>query len=173
MDQRSVAVGKGRLCSGRLGQVDLLGLGMLSALHYAVDLIREHRVYEIDWHTTRKKTSVRDVVPCEPSVCSRSNLALRWQRCEPQTARSTTWSSGSDHPPGPIQGGSGIYIRRRNGQEPITYLIPAGELARQDTCVPFSGTTDEMAIVVRVHARRCGSVAPGMGSKRSGLEWRS
>ena len=34
-----------------LVKFDLLGLGMLSALHYAVDLVREHRGYEIDLAT--------------------------------------------------------------------------------------------------------------------------
>ena len=37
---------------------DLLGLGMLSALHYAVDLIAEHRGYQVDLATIPQEDDV-------------------------------------------------------------------------------------------------------------------
>ncbi|MEI7548398.1 MAG: PHP domain-containing protein, partial [Actinomycetota bacterium] len=41
-----------------LVKFDLLGLGMLSALHHAVDLIREHRGYELDLATIPQEDDV-------------------------------------------------------------------------------------------------------------------
>ena len=52
MDERSVLQwDKDDCAAAGLVKFDLLGLGMLSALHYAVDLIREHRGYEVDLAT--------------------------------------------------------------------------------------------------------------------------
>ena len=58
MDQRSVLQwDKDDCAAAGLVKFDLLGLGMLSALHYAVDLIREHRGYEVDLATTEHLAS--------------------------------------------------------------------------------------------------------------------
>ena len=64
MDRRSVLQWDKDDCAATgLVKFDLLGLGMLSALHYAVDLIREHRGYEVDLATIRRRTMSRDAVP--------------------------------------------------------------------------------------------------------------
>ena len=52
MNKRSVLQWDKDDCAATgLVKFDLLGLGMLSALHYAVDLVREHRGYGIDLAT--------------------------------------------------------------------------------------------------------------------------
>ena len=59
MDKRSVLQwDKDDCAAAGLVKFDLLGLGMLSALHYAVDLIREHRGYEIDLATIPQEDDV-------------------------------------------------------------------------------------------------------------------
>ncbi|CAN0105293.1 unnamed protein product, partial [Phaeothamnion confervicola] len=59
MDQRSVLQWDKDDCAAvGLVKFDLLGLGMLSALHYAVDLIREHRGYEVDLATIPQEDDV-------------------------------------------------------------------------------------------------------------------
>ena len=69
--------------------------------------------------------------------------------------------------PGPIQGGSvHPYIRRRNGQEPITYLHPLLEpVAGQDPrCAAVPGAADaDGHRRRRVHRRRGRPAAPGHG----------
>ena len=61
MEKRSVLQwDKDDCASAGLVKFDLLGLGMLSALHYAVDLIREHRGYEVDLATIPQEDEVYD-----------------------------------------------------------------------------------------------------------------
>ena len=74
--------------------------------------------------------------------------------------------------PGPIQGGSvHPYIRRRNGQEPVTYLHPLLEnSARQDArraAVPGAADADGDRRR-RVHAGRVRRAAPGDGLEALG-----
>ncbi|MDQ3738721.1 MAG: PHP domain-containing protein, partial [Actinomycetota bacterium] len=59
MERRSVLQWDKDDCAAvGLVKFDLLGLGMLSALHYAVDLIREHRGYEVDLATIPQEDEV-------------------------------------------------------------------------------------------------------------------
>ena len=59
MDDRSVLQwDKDDCAAAGLVKFDLLGLGMLSALHYAIDLIREHRGYEVDIATIPQEEEV-------------------------------------------------------------------------------------------------------------------
>ena len=63
MDDRSVLQwDKDDCAAAGLVKFDLLGLGMLSALHYAVDLIREHRGYEVDLATIPQEDEVYDML---------------------------------------------------------------------------------------------------------------
>jgi hypothetical protein len=65
-----------------LVKFDLLGLGMLTMLHLAVDLVREHEGVEIDLATIPRRT--RSTTCCArptPSACSRWRAARRWARC--------------------------------------------------------------------------------------------
>ena len=73
--------------------------------------------------------------------------------------------------PGPIQGGSvHPYIRRRNGQEPVTYLHPLLEKSLAKTLgVPlFQEQLMQMAIdVAGFSAGEADQLRQAMGSKRS------
>ena len=93
MDNRSVLQWDKDDCAAvGLVKFDLLGLGMLSALHYAVDLIRDHR------GTTSTSPPFRKNRRCTTccarptrSECSKSSRGHRWRRCRGcGRARSTT-----------------------------------------------------------------------------------
>ena len=123
------AVGQGRLCAATgLVKFDLLGLGMLSALHYAVDLIREHRGYEIDLATLPQDDEVYAML-CRADTVGVFQIESRAQmatlpRLKPRRFYDLVVEVALIRP-GPIQGGSvHPYIRRRNGKEPVTYLHP-------------------------------------------------
>ena len=111
-----------------LVKFDLLGLGMLSALHYTVDLVREHHGVEIDLATIPQEDAVYDMLCRADSVGvfqveSRAQMATL-PRLRPRTFYDLVVEVALIRP-GPIQGGSvHPYIRRRNGREPVTYLHP-------------------------------------------------
>src|SRR3954464_15619823 len=63
MENRSVLQwDKDDCAAAGLVKFDLLGLGMLSAIHYAIDLIREHRGYEVDLATIPQESAVYDML---------------------------------------------------------------------------------------------------------------
>src|SRR4051812_8241451 len=111
-----------------LVKFDLLGLGMLSAIHYAVDLVREHRGYEIDLATIPQEDEVYAML-CRADTVGVFQIESRAQmatlpRLKPRRFYDLVVEVALIRP-GPIQGGSvHPYIRRRNGHEPITYLHP-------------------------------------------------
>ncbi|MGY2061728.1 error-prone DNA polymerase, partial [Nocardia gipuzkoensis] len=109
-----------------LVKFDLLGLGMLSALHYMIDLVREHvgetvELYELDL----KDAAVYEMLSRADSVGvfqveSRAQMATL-PRLRPRTFYDLVVEVALIRP-GPIQGGSvHPYIRRRNGVEEITF----------------------------------------------------
>ena len=112
-----------------LVKFDLLGLGMLTALHDAVDLIRDHRGYEVDLATIPQEDEVYDMLCRADSV---GRVPGREPGPDGHAAPAASPATFYDLVvevalirPGPIQGGSvHPYIRRRNGQEPVTYLHP-------------------------------------------------
>ena len=115
-----------------LVKFDLLGLGMLSVLHYATDLIAEHHGVEVDLATlpgSRLRHAAEGRLDRVFQIESRAQMAT-FPGSNP--ARSTTSSRGGLDP-GPIQGGQYPYIRRRNGLEPVTYLHPLLENALAKT----------------------------------------
>ena len=123
-----VAVGQRRLRRGRSREVDLLGLGMLSALHYAIDFIRDHHGVDVDLATIPQEDVIYDML-CDADsigvfqVESRAQMATL-PRLRPRTFYDLVVEVALIRP-GPIQGGSvHPYIRRRNGKEPVTYLHP-------------------------------------------------
>ena len=125
------AVGQGRLRRGRAGEVRPARPRACSrALHDAVDLIREH--HGVDARPGRpspRSDAVYDMLCRADSVGvfqveSRAQMATL-PRLQAPHASTTSWSRWRSSGPGPIQGGSvHPYIRRRNGQEPVTYLHP-------------------------------------------------
>jgi error-prone DNA polymerase len=157
-----------------LVKFDLLGLGMLSALHGAVDLIREHRGYEVDLATIPQEDEVYAML-CRADTVGVFQIESRAQmatlpRLKPRRFYDLVVEVALIRP-GPIQGGSvHPYIRRRNGQEPITYLHPLLENALGKTLgVPlFQEQLMQMAIdVAGFTPAESDELRQAMGSKRS------
>ncbi len=175
MDKRSVLQWDKDDCA-RTGLVkfDLLGLGMLSALHYAVDLVREHRGYEIDLATIPQDDDVYAML-CRADTVGVFQIESRAQmatlpRLKPRKFYDLVVEVALIRP-GPIQGGSvHPYIRRRNGLEPVTYLHPLLENSLGKTLgVPlFQEQLMQMAIdVAGFTPAQSDELRQAMGSKRS------
>jgi error-prone DNA polymerase len=175
MDQRSVLQwDKDDCAAAGLVKFDLLGLGMLSALHYAVDLIRDHRGYEVDLATIPQEDDVYAML-CRADTVGVFQIESRAQmatlpRLKPRRFYDLVVEVALIRP-GPIQGGSvHPYIRRRNGQEPITYLHPLLENSLGKTLgVPlFQEQLMQMAIdVAGFTPAEADQLRQAMGSKRS------
>jgi error-prone DNA polymerase len=175
MDGRSVLQwDKDDCAAAGLVKIDLLGLGMLTVLHLGVDLIREHHGDEVDLATLPQEDEVYDMLCRADSVGvfqveSRAQMATL-PRLKPRTFYDLVVEVALIRP-GPIQGGSvHPYIRRRNGQEPVTYLHPLLEPALKKTLgVPlFQEQLMQMAIdVAGFSAAEADRLRQAMGSKRS------
>ncbi len=157
-----------------LVKFDLLGLGMLTALHHAVDLIREHRGYELDLATIPQEDDVYAML-CRADTVGVFQIESRAQmatlpRLKPRRFYDLVVEVALIRP-GPIQGGSvHPYIRRRNGQEPVTYLHPLLENSLGKTLgVPlFQEQLMQMAIdVAGFTPSEADQLRQAMGSKRS------
>jgi error-prone DNA polymerase len=157
-----------------LVKFDLLGLGMLSALHYAIDLIREHRGYEVDLATIPQEDEVYEML-CRADTVGVFQIESRAQmatlpRLRPREFYDLVVEVALIRP-GPIQGGSvHPYIRRRNGQEDVTYLHPLLEKSLKKTLgVPlFQEQLMQMAIdVAGFTPAESDELRQAMGSKRS------
>jgi error-prone DNA polymerase len=157
-----------------LVKFDLLGLGMLSALHGAVDLVAKHHAVDIDIAMLRQEPEVYDMLCAADSIGvfqveSRAQMATL-PRLRPRTFYDLVVEVALIRP-GPIQGGSvHPYIRRRNGREPVTYLHPLLERSLAKTLgVPlFQEQLMQMAIdVAGFTAGEADELRQAMGSKRS------
>ncbi len=157
-----------------LVKIDLLGLGMLTALHLGVDLIKQHHGTEIDLATIPQEDAVYDMLCKADSIGvfqveSRAQMATL-PRLKPRHFYDLVVEVALIRP-GPIQGGSvHPYIRRRNGQEPVTYLHPLLEKSLKKTLgVPlFQEQLMQMAIdVAGFTASEADQLRQAMGSKRS------
>src|SRR5688500_5695020 len=99
-----------------LVKIDLLGLGMLTALHLGVDLIKEHHKVEIDLATIPQEPEVYDMLCKADSIGvfqveSRAQMATL-PRLKPRHFYDLVVEVALIRP-GPIQGGSvHPYIRR-------------------------------------------------------------
>jgi len=147
---------------------------MLSALHYAVDLIKEHRGYDVDLATIPQEDDVYAML-CRADTVGVFQIESRAQmatlpRLKPRRFYDLVVEVALIRP-GPIQGGSvHPYIRRRNGQEPITYLHPLLENSLGKTLgVPlFQEQLMQMAIdVAGFTPAESDELRQAMGSKRS------
>ena len=120
-----------------LVKFDLLGLGMLSALRYAVDLIGRHEGVEVDLAALPQEPEVYEMLCAADTVGvfqveSRAQMATL-PRLKPRCFYDLVVEVALIRP-GPIQGGSvHPYIRRRNGTEPVTYPHPLLERALAKT----------------------------------------
>ena len=171
-DRTRAAVGQGRLRGGGPGEVRPArpGHAHRAALRRR-PRSREHRGVRgrPGHHPAGGRRSTTCCAGPTRSACSRSRAGPRWPRCPGcGPARSTTsWSRWRSSGPGPIQGGSvHPYIRRRNGQEPVTYLHPLLETSlAQDArraAVPGAAHADGHRRG-RVHPGRGRPAAPGHG----------
>ena len=157
-----------------LVKFDLLGLGMLSALHLAVDLIADCYGIDIDLAAIPQEDCVYDMLCKADSIGvfqveSRAQMATL-PRLKPRTFYDLVVEVALIRP-GPIQGGSvHPYIRRRNGREEVTYLHPLLENALAKTLgIPlFQEQLMQMAIdVAGFTAAEADELRQAMGSKRS------
>ncbi len=157
-----------------LVKFDLLGLGMLSALHYAVDLIADVHGVTVDLGQLPQEDEVYDMLCRADSIGvfqveSRAQMATL-PRLRPRCFYDLVVEVALIRP-GPIQGGSvHPYIRRRNGTEPVTYLHPLLENSLKKTLgIPlFQEQLMQMAIdVAGFSAAEADELRQAMGAKRS------
>jgi error-prone DNA polymerase len=175
MEDRSVLQwDKDDCAAAGLVKFDLLGLGMLSVLHYAVDHARDFHGVEIDLAKIPQEPEVYEMLSQADSVGvfqveSRAQMATL-PRLKPRTFYDLVVEVALIRP-GPIQGGSvHPYIRRRNGLEEVTYLHPRLEPSLKKTLgVPlFQEQLMQMAIdVAGFTAAEADLLRQAMGSKRS------
>jgi error-prone DNA polymerase len=154
-----------------LVKFDLLGLGMLSALHYGYDMIG----MSLDLGgMTLDDPEVYEMLCRADSVGvfqveSRAQMATL-PRLKPREFYDLVVEVALIRP-GPIQGGSvHPYIRRRNGQEPVTYAHPLMRDALEKTLgVPlFQEQLMQLAIdVAGFDAAEADQLRRAMGAKRS------
>jgi error-prone DNA polymerase len=158
-----------------LVKFDLLGLGMLSALHYVIDLVAE-------WHG--RTIELSDLQPNDPLVyemlCKADSVGVFQVESRAQMATLPRLKPREFYDlvvevalirPGPIQGGSvHPYIRRRNGVEEWDYdhelLKPA---LRKTFGVPlFQEQLMQIAVdVAGFSAAEADQLRRAMGAKRS------
>ncbi|MDE0161687.1 MAG: error-prone DNA polymerase [Acidimicrobiaceae bacterium] len=157
-----------------LVKFDLLGLGMLSALHYAVDMVASAHREQIDLAALPQDPAVYDML-CEADTVGVFQVESRAQmatlpRLRPRGFYDLVVEVALIRP-GPIQGGSvHPYIRRRNGVEPVTYLHPLLERSLAKTLgVPlFQEQLMQMAIdVAGFTPAESDELRRAMGAKRS------
>ncbi len=157
-----------------LVKFDLLGLGMLTALHNTVDAIAAAYGFAIDIAEVPQDDAVYDMLCVADSVGvfqveSRAQMATL-PRLKPRTFYDLVVEVALIRP-GPIQGNSvHPYIRRRNGLEKVTYLHPLLERSLSKTLgVPlFQEQLMQMAIdVAGFTPGEADQLRQAMGSKRS------
>ena len=175
MENRSVLQwDKDDCAAAGLVKFDLLGLGMLTALHHMVDLVCAHTGEVVDLAAITQDDAVYDML-CEADsigvfqVESRAQMATL-PRLRPRVFYDLVVEVALIRP-GPIQGGSvHPYIRRRNGKEPVTYLHPLLEPSLKKTLgIPlFQEQLMQMAIdVAGFSPGEADQLRQAMGSKRS------
>jgi error-prone DNA polymerase len=158
-----------------LVKFDLLGLGMLSALHYAIDLVAEHKGIEVDLaKLDLSESAVYEMLARADSVGvfqveSRAQMATL-PRLRPRVFYDLVVEVALIRP-GPIQGGSvHPYIRRRNGVDPVVYDHPSMESALRKTLgVPlFQEQLMQLAVdCAGFSGAEADQLRRAMGSKRS------
>jgi error-prone DNA polymerase len=137
-----------------LVKFDLLGLGMLDALHRTVDLVEAATGEAVDLATLPQDDAVYDLLCSADTVGvfqveSRAQMATL-PRLRPRCFYDLVIEVALIRP-GPIQGNAvNPYLRRRRGEEPVRYLHPLVEPILQRTLgVPlFQEQLMEMAVAV-------------------------
>ncbi|PTT14785.1 error-prone DNA polymerase [Microbacterium sp. HMWF026] len=160
-----------------LVKFDLLGLGMLAALQYCFDLIHDATGERWELSTLPKEEKAVYDMLCRADsigvfqVESRAQMGLL-PRLQPRKFYDLVVQIALIRP-GPIQGGAvHPFVRRKLGQEPITYVHPKLEpvLARTMGVPVFQEQLMQMAVAVgNCSAEDADLLRRAMGSKR-GLE---
>ncbi len=120
-----------------LVKFDLLGLGMLEALHHMVDLVAAHHGVAVDLAALPQEDEVYDLL-CRADTVGVFQVESRAQmgtlpRVQPRCFYDLAVEVALVRP-GPIQGHAvHPYIRRRRGEEPVAYLHPLLEPALRRT----------------------------------------
>jgi error-prone DNA polymerase len=158
-----------------LVKFDLLGLGMLTALHNMVDLVRGFHHVEIDLARLAQEPEVYDLL-CRADTVGVFQVESRAQmntlpRVQPRCFYDLAIEVALIRP-GPIQGHAvHPYIRRRNKTEAVTYLHPLLEPALKRTLgVPlFQEQLMQIAIdVAGFTPTEADELRQAMSAKRSG-----
>lgn len=160
-----------------LVKFDLLGLGMLAALQYCFDLIRDATGEAWELSTLPKEEKAVYDMLCRADsigvfqVESRAQMGLL-PRLQPRKFYDLVVQIALIRP-GPIQGGAvHPFVRRKLGQEPVTYVHPKLEpvLARTMGVPVFQEQLMQMAVAIgNCSAEDADLLRRAMGSKR-GLE---
>jgi error-prone DNA polymerase len=162
-----------------LVKFDLLGLGMLGAIHDALDLIAEHHGTRLGLHDLPQDgdpeaEAVYAMIQDADTVGvfqieSRAQMSTL-PRLKPKTFYDLVVEVALIRP-GPIQGGAvHPYLRRRNGDEEVTYPHSSLEPVLQRTLgvVLFQEQAMQMAIAAAgFTAAEADRLRQAMGSKRS------
>jgi len=157
-----------------LVKFDLLGLGMLAALQYTFDLVRRHTGEEWELATIPKEESAVYDMLCRADSIGVFQVESRAQmgtlpRLKPRCFYDLVVEIALIRP-GPVQGGAvHPYIRRRTGEEPVSYLHPKLEpvLARTLGVPLFQEQLMQMAVAVGdCSAADADLLRRAMGSKR-------
>ncbi len=157
-----------------LVKFDLLGLGMLSALRYTLQFLERHHDRVLELHHIKQERAVFDMLCRADSVGvfqveSRAQMATL-PRLKPRNFYDLVVEIALIRP-GPIQGGSvHPYIRRRNGEEEVTYLHPLLQPALSKTLgIPlFQEQLMQIAIdVANFTPGEADELRQAIGSKRS------
>src|SRR5665213_795053 len=159
-----------------LVKFDLLGLGMLDALHRAVDQVEAYHGVTLDLGALEQEDVVYDLL-CEADTVGVFQVESRAQmatlpRVQPRCFYDLVIEVALIRP-GPIQGNAvNPYIRRRRGDDPVTYLHPRLEpILRRTLGVPlFQEQLMEMAVAVAGFSpAEADELRQAMAAKRSEL----
>jgi len=157
-----------------LVKFDLLGLGMLEALHRMVDLVWAFFSVRVDLGQLPQEPEVYDLL-CRADTVGVFQVESRAQmgtlpRVQPRTFYDLAIEVALIRP-GPIQGNAvNPYIRRRRGEEEVTYLHPLLEpILRRTLGVPlFQEQLMEMAVAIAgFSAAEADELRQAMAAKRS------
>ncbi|MFC0438089.1 error-prone DNA polymerase [Kutzneria buriramensis] len=164
-----------------LVKFDLLGLGMLSALHYMIDLVGEHHQTTVDIGTLDLGDPKVYEMLCAADavgvfqVESRAQLATL-PRLRPRKFYDLVVEVALIRP-GPIQGGSvHPFIRRRRGEEQWEHAHPllASSLDRTLGVPLFQEQVMQMAVAVASFTpAEADQLRRAMGAKRSSTKMRA
>lgn len=143
---------------------DLLALGALNALHLTVDVISEVHGIDLDLATIPQEPVIYEMLTRADTVGvfqveSRAQMATL-PRMKPRTFYDLAIEVALIRP-GPIQGQSvHPYLRRRNGDEPVTYIHPSAEpILKKTLGVPIF--QEQLMEIARV----CAGFTPGQSDR--------